>query len=86
MATETRPDESAPGSNAIHVLVVDDGPGIDPSARETVFELGYSTNAAGTGMGLAIVKQIADAHGWAVDVSDSASGGAQFEFSGVDTP
>ena len=65
--------------------VADDGPGIDPSARETVFELGYSTNAAGTGMGLAIVEQIADAHDWSATVTDSESGGARFEFTDVDS-
>jgi signal transduction histidine kinase len=43
--------------------VADTGPGIPESDREDVFEAGYSTNAAGTGFGLRIVKQIIDAHG-----------------------
>ena len=64
--------------------VADDGPGIPPKRREQVFERGYSTAAAGTGFGLAIVGEIADAHGWEVEVLESEDGGARFEVSGVD--
>jgi signal transduction histidine kinase len=34
----------------------------------------------GTGFGLAIVEQIAHAHGWSVSVTDGRDGGARFEF------
>ena len=64
--------------------VEDDGPGIPESDRERVFEGGYSTSDAGTGFGLRIVEQIADAHGWRVRVTEGTDGGARFEFSGVD--
>ena len=66
--------------------VEDDGPGIDPARREAVFDPGFSGAADGTGFGLAIVREIATAHGWEVDVTDSAAGGARFEFTGVDRP
>jgi signal transduction histidine kinase len=59
--------------------VADDGPGIPPDDREQVFEHGYSTDSDGTGFGLAIVKAVADAHGWDVRVTTSESGGARFE-------
>lgn len=59
--------------------VSDDGPGIDEENRETVFEHGYS-GTDGTGFGLAIVKAIADAHGWSCVLTESRSGGARFEF------
>jgi PAS domain S-box-containing protein len=60
--------------------VADDGPGIPPAERERVFERGYSTAASGTGFGLAIVREIADAHGWSVEVTDCETlGGARFE-------
>jgi PAS domain S-box-containing protein len=64
--------------------VADTGPGIPASAREEVFEAGYSTNQEGTGFGLRIVKQVADAHGWDINVTTrSEEGGAQFEFTDV---
>jgi putative methionine-R-sulfoxide reductase with GAF domain len=59
--------------------VADDGPGIPPDDRETVFESGYTTSRTGTGFGLRIVQDVADAHGWTVTVSESDAGGARFE-------
>ncbi|TKX83579.1 HAMP domain-containing histidine kinase, partial [Halorubrum sp. SS5] len=41
--------------------------------------------ADGTGFGLSIVAQIADAHGWDVRVTDGADGGARFEVTGVES-
>ncbi|MBB6645412.1 ATP-binding response regulator [Halobellus ruber] len=64
--------------------VADDGPGIPPDARESVFEPGYTTAEAGNGFGLAIVSRIAAAHGWDVTLTDSEDGGARFEFAGVE--
>ncbi|WP_255150229.1 GAF domain-containing protein [Halorarius halobius] len=63
--------------------VADDGPGVPENRREQVFELGYTTAEEGTGLGLGIVRSIAEAHGWAVDLTDSEAGGARFEFRGV---
>ena len=62
----------------------DDGPGIPPSDRDSVFDSGFTTSEDGTGFGLAIVCQIADAHNWQVDVTAGSDGGARFEFRGVD--
>jgi len=59
--------------------VADDGPGIPPAIREEIFDQGYSTTSEGTGFGLAIVKGIAEAHGWTVGVTESEDGGARFE-------
>ncbi|RLM47862.1 response regulator [Haloarcula sp. Atlit-47R] len=64
--------------------VSDDGPGVPESDRETVFESGYSTTTDGTGFGLSIVSQIAAAHDWTVTLTESDTGGARFEFTGVD--
>jgi signal transduction histidine kinase len=64
--------------------VADDGPGVPPDDREHVFESGYSTSEDGTGFGLAIVEEIASAHGWDVDVVESEDGGARFEVTGVE--
>jgi signal transduction histidine kinase len=66
-------------------FVADDGPGIDPSEREAIFEAGHTARGDGTGLGLAIVAGIAEGHGWSVSVTESADGGARFEFAGVET-
>ena len=65
-------------------FVEDDGPGIPDADRESVFEAGFSTANEGNGFGLAIVQQIAEAHGWTVAVAESEAGGARFEFTGVE--
>lgn len=62
--------------------VEDSGPGIPPAERSRIFEWGYSPTG-NTGFGLAIVKQIVAAHGWEITVTESDSGGARFEVSGV---
>lgn len=62
----------------------DDGPGIPDAATDDVFEVGYSTSEVDTGFGLSIVKQIVDAHGWTIRVTEGADGGARFEITGVE--
>lgn len=63
--------------------VADTGVGIPEAERERVFEAGHSTDPDGTGFGLRIVEQIAEAHDWVVTVSEGEQGGARFEFTGV---
>jgi signal transduction histidine kinase len=64
--------------------VEDDGPGIPEDSRERVFEPGYTSDDDGTGFGLAIVKRMAEAHGWDVAIVDGEDGGARFEFTSVE--
>lgn len=59
-------------------FVEDDGPGIPDAEREAVFEHGHTTAKDGSGLGLSIVKSIANAHGWSISVHDGADGGACF--------
>lgn len=74
------------GSQAI-MCVEDDGPGIEPAEREKVFEpfvrLDPSRDRAtgGCGLGLAIVRSIAQAMGGSVRCEASELGGARFVFS-----
>lgn len=65
--------------------VADNGPGIPENERVEVFEAGYSTADEGTGFGLNIVQEITEAHGWDINVTDSETGGARFEVTGVET-
>ncbi|MFC7070448.1 PAS domain S-box protein [Halobaculum lipolyticum] len=71
------------GGSSDGFWLADDGAGIPAGERDAVFEAGYSTSEDGTGFGLRIVKQVADAHGWEVRAVDGADGGARFEFADV---
>jgi signal transduction histidine kinase len=63
--------------------VEDDGSGIPAEDRAAVMEAGYSDSPDGTGFGLSIVEQVGASHDWTVSLTDSAEGGARFEFTGV---
>jgi len=63
--------------------VEDDGPGIPEAIRDDLFEPGESGVDGNTGFGLAIVHEIATAHGWDVSVTEAETGGARFEIRGV---
>jgi PAS domain S-box-containing protein len=58
---------------------------IPPDERERVFEAGYTTSDEGTGLGLGIVKQIVEAHGWAIRVADSEEDRVRFEITNIDS-
>ncbi|EMA32709.1 PAS domain S-box protein [Haloarcula japonica] len=78
-------DSAAPvtvsvGTTDSGFYVADNGVGIPPEERDDVFERGYTTSTTGTGFGLAIVAEIAQAHGWSVSVTESEGGGTRFEF------
>lgn len=64
--------------------VEDDGPGIPVDQRDHLFEYGTAGSDGGMGLGLAIVEDIVDAHGWRIRVADGADrSGARFEVTGV---
>ena len=64
--------------------IEDDGPGIPQEKREMVFEKGYTNTTTGTGIGLSIVQQVVDAHGWSIRLTEGKNGGARFEITGVE--
>jgi two-component system sensor histidine kinase MprB len=68
------------GSGA--VAVRDHGPGVDPDDLPHIFDRFYRSPAArtlpGSGLGLSIVKQVADSHGGSVTVEAAPGGGARF--------
>jgi signal transduction histidine kinase len=57
--------------------VEDNGPGIKPELRETVFDPYVTTKDSGTGLGLSIVKKIVIEHGGTIRVGESSLGGAR---------
>jgi signal transduction histidine kinase len=64
--------------------VENDGEPVPVDSRSTVFEPGRSGERDGTGMGLAVVDQIAQAHGWSVVATESNAGDPRFEVTGVE--
>ena len=81
-----RLDVARSGPDRVRFVVVDDGPGIPAAERERVFERFHRTDpartrkAGGAGLGLAIVRAIAEAHGGTVRAGDPENGtGARIE-------
>ena len=70
---------------ALRIGVLDRGPGIPAEHREAVFrpffrlEPSRNREAGGSGLGLAVVRQLADAHGWRVELADRPGGGLSAE-------
>ncbi len=59
---------------AVEVSVCDNGPGLSPDARQSVFEPFFTTKTKGTGLGMAIARQIVDAHGGTIALGATAKG------------
>lgn len=64
--------------------IADDGKGIPEDQRDQIFQTGFSTCSDGIGLGLAIVHEVVQSHGWTITVTESTDGGARFEISDVD--
>ncbi|HEX9241084.1 MAG TPA: ATP-binding protein [Anaeromyxobacter sp.] len=56
----------------------DDGPGISAAEQKRIFTPFFTTKAGGTGLGLAVVQRIVDAHGGSVEVESAPGRGARF--------
>jgi PAS domain S-box-containing protein len=69
----------------VQLIVEDDGPGIDPEVRERIFEPfvqgpeSASHPSPGTGLGLTLVRELAELHGGRAHVTDRPGGGTRFE-------
>ena len=68
-------------SDGIALTVADRGPGIPPAERERIFQAwqrGAGAVLGGAGLGLALVRAIAQAHRGSISVEDRSGGGAVF--------
>jgi signal transduction histidine kinase len=65
-------------ANRLLVNVTDNGEGVSPNNRTQIFDSFFTTrrDSGGTGMGLAIVRAMLDAHGGAIRLVDSEQGTA----------
>jgi signal transduction histidine kinase len=75
-----------PQGQEVHIEVSDRGPGVPPEYRDRIFEPffrlpGASERVGGVGLGLSLVKSIAERHGGRVRCADRPGGGACFEVS-----
>lgn len=61
----------------IEIAVRDQGPGMSREQRERIFEAFFTTKAKGTGLGMAIVQRIVQAHGGRIRVADADGPGAE---------
>jgi two-component system sensor histidine kinase PilS (NtrC family) len=59
---------------AVALTVSDDGPGIDPSIRDRLFDPFFTTRPGGSGLGLAVVHRAIDAHRGLVFLDSGAAG------------
>lgn len=71
------------GPDRVRLLVCDEGPGIPEPERERIFEPFYRREGTretgeGVGLGLSLVRQIAERHGGRVCVEPRAEGGSRF--------
>lgn len=66
------------GVRAVVLAVQDNGPGIVPDLQARLFEPFYTTRTQGTGLGLAVVKVVADAHDGTVWVESEPERGSTF--------
>ncbi|MCK7583254.1 MAG: ATP-binding protein [Chromatiales bacterium] len=64
--------------SCIELRVRDNGPGIAPEVAARVFEPFFTTRASGTGLGLAVVQAVAQAHGGTAWVDSVPGRGATF--------
>ena len=70
--------EGADDASTLRCEVTDEGSGVAPGDEVRIFQPFFTTKATGTGLGLAVVKRIADALHGAVEVTRAPSGGAVF--------
>jgi len=65
-------------TDELNVGVRDNGPGVGDDQRQRIFEPFYTTRSAGTGLGMAIARQIMEAHDGRISVHNHPGGGAEF--------
>lgn len=65
----------------VSLIVDDDGYGVEVAMRDRIFHPDVSQRAGGSGLGLALVKAVADAHRGQIVIGESELGGASFRLS-----
>lgn len=66
------------GADAIEIVLIDTGVGMNEETLAHIFDAFYSTKASGSGLGLATTRKIIEAHGGTVEVASEPGRGTQF--------
>lgn len=62
----------------ISLTLQDNGPGVSEELQETIFEPFFTTRSNGTGLGLAVVRAVIDAHRGTIELDPQCREGARF--------
>jgi two-component system sensor histidine kinase PilS (NtrC family) len=65
----------SPAENVIQLDIIDDGPGVASANQAQLFEPFFTTESTGTGLGLYIARQLAEANNATLDYVDNPQGG-----------
>ncbi len=77
LAARVEPGPGGRGPGALALAVRDRGPGLPPGQEARVFEPFFTTRVRGTGLGLAVVRRVAEQHGGEVSARTLPGGGAE---------
>ncbi|MBE7558291.1 hypothetical protein HS125_04850 [bacterium] len=78
---EVKVEKAGPDEAAFEVR--DNGPGVPEGLREAIFRPYFTTHKEGTGLGLAVVRQIVLAHRWEIACLAGDGSGARFRVTGM---
>jgi len=65
------------------IEISDNGPGVPQANRAEIFKPYFTTHAEGTGLGLSVVQQIVQAHGWDIECLPNDPAGALFRIAHI---
>ena len=71
-------ESHANGADAVEVVFRDTGRGMSEDVRRRIFEPFFTTKQGGTGLGLAVARQILQAHGAELDCQSAPNAGTTF--------
>jgi signal transduction histidine kinase len=69
---------SRDGSSGVEITVDDTGSGIPEDARASIFDPFFTTKQRGTGLGLAVTREIIEAHSGSITCEPREGGGTRF--------
>jgi two-component system, NtrC family, sensor kinase len=75
---ETSAEEAQSPRGAVELAVTDNGPGVPLANLSQVFDPFFTTKEHGTGLGLALTRQMVEAHGGSLGYEEPTGGGSRF--------